>query len=306
MKHGDVPQAPDDGSASARHVRRSRSPWRDLRLLLEALAVAYLVVTFGFTTVGVVGRSMEPTLHGARPGGSPLSLLFAGDRLFVPKYETWLRRAGALGGYERGEIVVLREPANAPSALVNGRRNLVIKRVVGVPGDRVRIESGRVHVNGVVVDDGLGSQSGALRAHPVDFPSVVIEDAELTGLVMAFNDALARASTPILPGRGGAHEPLAVDDPRVQLYYGAVLAGIEVPAGTGEGVPVVLDLVVPPGSYFVLGDNRSFGGSEDSRYFGTVDAMSITGRATAVIWPFSRDGAGNARRLTPPPAYSGL
>lgn len=305
MKPDDISQAALAGPLLGQPTG-SRARWRDVRLLLEAFAVAYLVVTFGFTTVGVIGRSMEPTLHGARSSSSPLSRLFGGDRLFIPKYETWLRRAGVLGEYSRGEIVVLREPANSPSSLVTGRRNLVIKRIVGAPGDRVRIEAGQVYVNGSPIADGLNSDTGSLRAHPVDFPQVIVEDGEVTALVMGFNDALARASTPILPGQGGSLEPVYSSDPRVQLYYLGVLSNIDVPAGTAEGVPVVLDLVVSPGSYFVLGDNRSFGGSEDSRYFGTVDAMSITGRATAVIWPFNRDGTKNARQLAPPPAYSGL
>ncbi len=248
---------------------------------------------------------MEPTLHGARTSSNLLSRLFSGDRLFVPKYETWLRRAGVLGEYARGEIVVLREPANAPRALVTGRRSLVIKRIVGVPGDRVRIEAGQVYVNGAALADPETSHAGALRTHLVDFPNVVIENGKVVALVMGFNDALARASTPILPGRGSEHEPIGIDDPRVQLYYEGTVGSIDVPAGTIEGVPQILDIVVPPDSYFVLGDNRSFGGSEDSRYFGTVDAMSITGRATAVIWPFNRDGTGNARKLTPAATYLG-
>ncbi len=69
---------------------------REVREYLGALAVAFLVVTFGFTTVGVAGSSMEPTLDGGS-GRLPESLL-TGDRVFVPKYETWLRRLGVVGG----------------------------------------------------------------------------------------------------------------------------------------------------------------------------------------------------------------
>ncbi|MBX3143731.1 MAG: signal peptidase I [Trueperaceae bacterium] len=291
-----------EGTAANRAAKPA-SLRRELRLLVEALVVAYLVVTFGFTTVGVIGSSMEPTLTGASASGNLVSRLFAGDRLFIPKYETWLRRTGLLGGYQRGEIVVLREPDNAPTAVLSGKRDLVIKRIVGLPGDRVRIEAGQVFVNGVAIAESFTVSTGALRLHTVDFPQVVVEGGEVTALVMGFNDARARASTPLLPSRGVHVSPLPVDDPRVQLYYGALLGSILVPDDAPQGVPMVLDLVVPPGRYFVLGDNRSFGGSQDSRYFGTVDAMSITGRATAVIWPFSRAGGGNVRGLSPAAAY---
>ena len=118
---------------------------REVREYLGAFVVAFLIVTFGFTTVGVAGPSMEPTLYGGS-GKLPESLL-VGDRVFVPKYETWLRRLGVLGGYERGDIVIVRELADSP--VRQGRRNFVIKRVIGVPGDTVAGREGQVWVNGV-------------------------------------------------------------------------------------------------------------------------------------------------------------
>src|SRR5690606_9153297 len=117
--------------------------WREVRGYAEALVIAYLVVTFVFTTVGVVGTSMEPNLNGGDGRGNVLQALLTGDRVFIPKFDTWLRRAGVLGEYERGAVVVLREPANAPNALLFGKRNFFIKRVIGLPGDRVRIEAGQ-------------------------------------------------------------------------------------------------------------------------------------------------------------------
>lgn len=117
---------------------------REVREYLGALAVAFLVVTFGFTTVGVAGSSMEPTLDGGS-GRLPESLL-TGDRVFVPKYETWLRRFGVMGGYDRGDIVIVREPADSPAR--EGRRDFVIKRIVGAPGDVVEGRSGQISING--------------------------------------------------------------------------------------------------------------------------------------------------------------
>lgn len=121
---------------------------RELREYLGALITVFLLITFGFTTVGVAGSSMEPTLYGGT-GELPQSLL-VGDRVFVPKYQTWLRRLGWLGGYERGDVVVVRERADSPVRV--GRRDFVIKRIVGVPGDTVAGRAGRVFVNGQRLD----------------------------------------------------------------------------------------------------------------------------------------------------------
>lgn len=274
--------------------------WREVRGYAEALVIAYLVVTFLFTTVGVVGTSMEPNLDGGDGRGNLVQALLTGDRVFIPKYDTWLRRAGLLGTYERGAVVVLREPANAPNALLFGKRNFFIKRVIGLPGDRVRIEAGQVYVNGEAVDQGFITDEAGFRLAPVDFPKVVVEGGAVEALVMGFNVAPNGVAVPDLPMSDAPRPPVPVSDPRVQLFYGNVVGSVEVPPGTPEGQPVVLDFTVPGGTYFVMGDNRSRGGSEDSRYFGPVDAIAIAGRATAVIWPPRRDGQWNFRGLPAP------
>jgi len=46
--------------------------------------------------------------------------------------------------------------------------------------------------------------------------------------------------------------------------------------------------VVPPGSVWVMGDNRA--DSKDSRYFGPIPESSIVGRAFVRVWPFGRFG----------------
>ncbi len=277
--------------------------WREVRGYGEALVIAFLVVTFLFTTVGVVGTSMEPNLDGGNGRGNLLQALLTGDRVFIPKFDTWLRRAGLLGDYQRGAVVVLREPANAPTALETGKRNFFIKRVVAVPGDRLRIERGQVFVNDVAIDQGFITDAGTVRVAPVDFPLVVVRDGKVASLVMGFETTPKGNSVPMLPMGGFVPASVGVDDPRVQLFYGNVVSAVEVPAGTAEGTPVVLDLVVPEGKYFVMGDNRSAGGSEDSRYFGPVDSIAIAGRATAVIWPPRRDGHWNFRGLGAPAAF---
>lgn len=277
--------------------------WREVRGYAEALAIAYLVVTFVFTTVGVVGTSMDPNLNGGVGRGNLLRSLLTGDRVFIPKYDTWLRRMGVLGEYERGAVVVLREPANAPTALETARRNFYIKRVVARPGDALRIEDGQVYVNDHPIDQGFITDSGEVRVAPIDLPKVVVSDGAVSAMVMDFQTTPGGNSVPFLPSNAYDPAPVALTDPRIQLFYGNVVSTVEVPPGTPEGVGVVLNMIVPEGSYFVMGDNRSAGGSEDSRYFGPIDAMAIAGRATAVIWPPRRDGEWNWRGLGAPEAF---
>lgn len=273
--------------------------WREVRGYAEALVIAFLVVTFLFTTVGVVGSSMRPTLDGGS-GQLPQSL-FTGDRVFIPKYDTWLRRAGILGPYARGEVVVVREPPNAPSAQFRTRRPFFIKRVIGIPGDRIKIVEGQVYVNGHPVDQSFITASGEIVPDPVNFPVIVVEEGKVVGFLGLSPNTWR---TTIL-GRA----PAPVDDPNVQLYYGSTIAALApIPEDAPEGVPFVHELIVPEGHYFILGDNRqnARGGSEDSRYFGPVRAITVAGRATAVIWPPMRDGEWNWRRLSPPEAFAAI
>lgn len=145
--------------------------WREVREYLGALTVAFLVVTFGFTTVGVAGPSMEPTLNGG--SGRLLESLLIGDRVFVPKYETWLRRLGVMDGYHRGDIVIVRELADSPAR--QGRRDFVIKRVIGVPGDTVEGRAGQVWVNGKLLDE---SFLGTKPLGEVSFPALTLDQKE--------------------------------------------------------------------------------------------------------------------------------
>jgi signal peptidase I len=56
------------------------------------------------------------------------------------------------------------------------------------------------------------------------------------------------------------------------------------PACGGQDTFDFAPVKIPPGRYFMMGDNRC--DSEDSRYFGTVAGNTIVGRAFAVVWPY--------------------
>lgn len=193
---------------------------KEVRELALALIVVFLILTFGFTTVGVAGESMEPTLYGGT-GELPQSLL-VGDRVFVPKYQTWLRRLGWMPGYERGDIVVVRELADSPARV--GRRDFVIKRIIGVPGDSVAGRRGMVFVNGKRLDQRFirGVSLGRSSFHKRKLGSdqyflmgdnrTVSADSRLYGPV-PFISIAGRATAVIWPLRRHGHSNLKRLDP---------------------------------------------------------------------------------------------
>lgn len=54
---------------------------------------------------------------------------------------------------------------------------------------------------------------------------------------------------------------------------------------TADDADVSFPYEVPQGELWVMGDNRT--ASQDSRYFGSIPANSVTGRAALIYWPFS-------------------
>ncbi len=98
-----------------------------LRDLVEIFVLAlglYILATTAVQTVRVVGSSMYPSLHD-------------GDLLIASKVDYRLHPI------ERGDIVILKDP-------LDPRRDF-IKRVVGLPGDRIQIRDHHVLVNGVAL-----------------------------------------------------------------------------------------------------------------------------------------------------------
>jgi signal peptidase I len=112
-----------------------------------------------------------------------------------------------------------------------------VKRVVGVPGDRIRIENKQLYRNGVKIHE----------------PYVVHK----TDYVDSYRD--------YFPGE--PNRPIS-EAAQVMLEKHVV---------NGE-------LVVPPGQYFAMGDNRD--NSEDSRYWGFVPRENVIGKPLIVYWSY--------------------
>jgi len=180
MQENDKPRTPLDISALPEDQTRRNSPagpenWKSvastLAILIAAPIIAVLLITFVFRSYEVDGPSMERTL-------------FDNDRLIVVKVgKTWASIRGDDYIPERGEIIVFTKSGTLdPRA--GGERQL-IKRVTGVPGDRVVYENNRVTVynaenpsgfNPDVVggyEDTLGSLGGSNKTNVLVEPGEV-------------------------------------------------------------------------------------------------------------------------------------
>lgn len=135
-------------------ARPAPSPWREFWQVwvLGALLPVYLVTTFIATVARVDGESMDPTLE-------------TGHTLLVLKYPRWLY-AWHLGGLylHRGDVVIFKAPADSPysyETLYGVRhRPYNVKRVIGLPGDRLEVRDGQVRVNGRVLAESYASREG--------------------------------------------------------------------------------------------------------------------------------------------------
>lgn len=97
-----------------------------IKSIALAIVVAILIKSFIFNTTYVLGSSMYPTLHEK-------------DRLFTNKVVLYFTEPNV------GDIIILKAPDNPDKDY--------IKRVVGLPGDKVEIIDGKVYLNGKVLDE---------------------------------------------------------------------------------------------------------------------------------------------------------
>jgi signal peptidase I len=243
----------------------------------EALLLAFLVTTFVFTTVGVVGNSMNPNLQW-------------GERVFVPKYETWLVRFGLMQ-WRHGEVAIVKPPEGTPNAYARfpligfSFRAFFIKRIIGVPGDEVSLREGVVYLNGKAIDE--RHITDKLQPYTDSYPIACYKDGQLTTFVA---QQMQRFDINNLPN---------YLKPAVEMLVAPSPADLQKALPESDGSRcATASLKLKEGYYYMMGDNRSFGGSEDSRTFGPVPATAIAGRANAIWWPLNK-----IRRLPVPEGF---
>jgi signal peptidase I len=192
----------------------------------SVLAVGLFVLTFVFQNFVIPSSSMASTL-------------LVGDHVMVER--EGLAPASQWAPFlhyrevHRGDVIVFYKPVEQP----NGTHIFLVKRVIGIPGDRIHLRNGIVYLNGVAQDELQAAKPTAANYDPYinDFPSI---------------------------------------DPSMGRDVTAEWS-LMLPTYVHDG-----DLVVPPGEYFAMGDNRT--NSMDSRDWGFVPRENIVGRPLFVYW----------------------
>jgi signal peptidase I len=194
------------------------------------------------------------------PSGSMKPTLLVGDLILVNKYHYGIRlpvankKIIANHDPQRGDVMVFRYPKDPTTDY--------IKRVVGIPGDTVEFRNQRLIING--------------------------QEAPLTALPPpGFYDEDERGYLPEAIEKLGDVEHHVIVNPRAQPSYGnEPFPFRENCRYSAEGV----SCKVPPGHYFMMGDNRD--NSTDSRWWGFVPDENIVGKAFFVWMNF-----GNLKRI---------
>lgn len=140
--NADAP-TPAPGETTAPPVSRWAGWGRTLRELIETLVltlVIFLLIRFAAPNFRIEGSSMEPDFHN-------------GEHLFVNRLVYMLHPP------ERGDVIVFVPPTNLSSDY--------IKRVIGLPGDRVEIVDGRVVINGKPLQEPYPLNPGSYSYGPV-------------------------------------------------------------------------------------------------------------------------------------------
>lgn len=196
-----------------------------LASLAGVLVTGLFIITFILQAFEIPSQSMENTL-------------LVGDHVFVNRVQfspatRWIQPIIPYSEIHHSDIIVFLSPAEPDL--------YVVKRIIGVPGDRIHLREGIVYRNGQKLDEPYVVNTGADPYNPYrdNFPAVPPSD------------------------------------------YSNVTSEwkLTMPQHIENG-----DLVVPPDSYFAMGDHRDV--SYDSRYWGFIPRENVIGRPMFIYWSF--------------------
>jgi len=196
-----------------------------LASLAGVLVTGLFIITFVLQAFAIPSSSMEDTL-------------LIGDHLFVNREQFapathWMGSLMPYRDVRRNDIAVFLSPEQPGLFLV--------KRIMGVPGDRIHLRDGVVYRNGEKLNEPYVRHKLAnYDPYRDNFPAVL---------------------------------------PSEQYNVRNEKWTQEMPAHIESG-----DIVVPPDSYFAMGDNRDL--SYDSRYWGFIPRKNLIGHPMFIYWSF--------------------
>jgi signal peptidase I len=246
----------DHVMAAAQDTRRKSDDgfWETVKVIIQALLIAFVVRTFFYQPFNIPSASMYPTLK-------------VGDYLFVSKLSYGYGKYSfnfSLGMF--GHVVVTCCPIDFPGRVVlaeDPKRGDVavfklpsdtsidyIKRVIGLPGDRIQMRDGVLYINGEAVK----------KERIEDFADP--SERELGTPVPQYRETLPN---------GVSYRVLDTE-----------------PLGEADNTE---EYIVPEGHYFMMGDNRD--NSQDSRYprVGYVPLENFVGRADIIFFSVAPDAS---------------
>ncbi|MFN4099732.1 MAG: signal peptidase I [Pararhodobacter sp.] len=238
----------------AASAEKKEGLWETVKTVFWALVIAGLFRTLFFQPFWIPSGSMKETL-------------LIGDFLFVNKMTYGYSRyscpfsicpiSGRIFGSEpdRGDVVVFRHPVSGDD---------MIKRLIGLPGDRIQLREGMLYINDEAVE----------RRPAGDFAEVYERQGSAGQYPRCENAPVGQGGT-CLKGREIETLPNGVSYPVLNIEAN----------GFADNTPV---FTVPEGQYFFMGDNRD--NSVDSRFaqasggVGFVPFANLIGRADRVMF----------------------
>ncbi len=223
--------------------------------LFPVILIVFLLRSFLFEPFKIPSPSMVPTLR-------------VGDLILVNKFHYGIRlpvinkKIVQLNNPQAGDVMVFRYPQEPAKDY--------IKRVVGLPGDEVSYRNQPLYLNGKLVET---------QALEDFFDDAWTDSQARQAYLKQFNEKLGAGEHRILVDRNkesSAIDPAGLFPFKENCQY------------TTDGITCK----VPPGHYFMLGDNRDH--SQDSRFWGFVPDENIVGKAFFVWMNFS-----NFKRVGP-------
>lgn len=223
------------------------------RSMVPVVVLVLVLRSFLFEPFRIPTDSMMPTLQ-------------AGDFILVNKFHYGLRlpvlntKILSLHEPKRGDVVVFRYP---PDPAIN-----YIKRVVGLPGDRIKVIDDRIYVNDVPLEQkDLGRYTDGCYEN---MRLSEVRTGEHTHRILACHSRYS------LPG-----PPLPACNRKIDRGYECSEDEEAFKAAGVTDYGDFAEVTVPPGSYMMIGDNRD--NSEDSRYWKFVPEANLVGSARR-IW----------------------
>lgn len=203
------------------------------------------------------------------PSASMETTLLVGDHILVNKFLYYFTSP------QRFDIIVFQFPWNEDRDF--------IKRVIGLPGDRVQVRDWQVYVNDQPLHEPYVHYTTTPRHEHGHFGPVIVP--KKGDRVEIRSDKQLYLNGEPVPIPSGSFQP---GDDRIlrsglEVFYGTLL-----PPGATLQQPLA-PRPVEHDYYFVLGDHRD--NSQDSRYWGFVRSTRLKGRAFFIYWSWNREGS---------------